>query len=611
MNGKTYSWSASGEFGTAPTLTGCDGYSFDNEVWNEEYRTYTADITFPFSVSSNSKTNWTYVTNYSANSKKFYWYTENPSATRVVVEKGVFPTNENNTSYEWAIEPSNSGAAFTFTIKNNATNTYVTSTSSTNNHSEAVTLSGAGSSLTYVLDGNYYRWVLSTGKQLSINSSGDDKGVQELGTWDKHDGTAINVENASDFTALLNNLKTAYTSYMNYFPAYNAGYYTQSVAGKMETAYANNGNVQKAIADPPTKYLTASDFQTFTDAYNNAVDGLNYVMPSGKFIRIKNVAGTKYVKDLVANYNEDETIDFSEGGTDATSIFYVDASNKMMAYKSGLYLFATNNTPRITLQSYADTYEFLKGSAPLQLYVHSANNPIGWGGDNRYWTVNESTSKIDRVASTTSASEFKIESVTSLPITLNAAGDGNYYATLCLPCDVTIDGANAYTLSISGSWAVPTAVTSNQVPAGTPVLLKGSSATATATINTGDSFGSAINNALTGTYAAIDISSTKGSDYYLGRYRASESDPYVVGFYHWDQSVLSGFRAYLTAATVNGTLVKGFAINWGDETGVESIEHSPLTIDHEAGAMFDLSGRRVSKAQKGLYIQNGKKVMVK
>lgn len=43
--------------------------------------------------------------------------------------------------------------------------------------------------------------------------------------------------------------------------------------------------------------------------------------------------------------------------------------------------------------------------------------------------------------------------------------------------------------------------------------------------------------------------------------------------------------------------------------GIETIDNSQLTIDN--GAIFNLQGQRVTKATKGVFIQNGKKVVVK
>ena len=44
----------------------------------------------------------------------------------------------------------------------------------------------------------------------------------------------------------------------------------------------------------------------------------------------------------------------------------------------------------------------------------------------------------------------------------------------------------------------------------------------------------------------------------------------------------------------------------GFETKVEG-----LGVKDAAGNVYDLSGRKVSKAQRGVYIVNGKKVLVK
>ena len=44
-------------------------------------------------------------------------------------------------------------------------------------------------------------------------------------------------------------------------------------------------------------------------------------------------------------------------------------------------------------------------------------------------------------------------------------------------------------------------------------------------------------------------------------------------------------------------------------TGIESIRGSQLTTGNDV--LYDLTGRRVQKATKGIYIQNGKLVLVK
>lgn len=72
---------------------------------------------------------------------------------------------------------------------------------------------------------------------------------------------------------------------------------------------------------------------------------------------------------------------------------------------------------------------------------------------------------------------------------------------------------------------------------------------------------------------------------------------------------IKGLRSYFQIPTSNG--VKALVLKFDNATEVETIDNLPFTVDNEADAVFDISGRRVSKAHKGLYIQNGKKVLVK
>ena len=68
---------------------------------------------------------------------------------------------------------------------------------------------------------------------------------------------------------------------------------------------------------------------------------------------------------------------------------------------------------------------------------------------------------------------------------------------------------------------------------------------------------------------------------------------------------MKAFRAYFEGITQNAKLVcDGMII--GEATGIDTIENAAQT-----GELYDLQGRRVMNAQKGLYIQNGKKFVVK
>lgn len=68
---------------------------------------------------------------------------------------------------------------------------------------------------------------------------------------------------------------------------------------------------------------------------------------------------------------------------------------------------------------------------------------------------------------------------------------------------------------------------------------------------------------------------------------------------------MKAFRAYFEGITQGAKLVCDGEII-GEATGIDTIENAA-----QAGELYDLQGRRVMNAQKGLYIQNGKKVVMK
>lgn len=97
-----------------------------------------------------------------------------------------------------------------------------------------------------------------------------------------------------------------------------------------------------------------------------------------------------------------------------------------------------------------------------------------------------------------------------------------------------------------------------------------------------------------GTYT--NIAAVPTDDYIL-----SGTDLYKVN----STVTLAPFRAYFTIPSGAAARI---TLNFGDETtGIETMNHSPLTVNQ----YFDLQGRRVAQPTKGLYIVNGKKVMVK
>ncbi|MBR4920001.1 MAG: hypothetical protein IKZ62_01625, partial [Prevotella sp.] len=81
-----------------------------------------------------------------------------------------------------------------------------------------------------------------------------------------------------------------------------------------------------------------------------------------------------------------------------------------------------------------------------------------------------------------------------------------------------------------------------------------------------------------------------------------------VGFYRWTGGLLGSGRVYLPGDTSALSNFLGFD---DETTGIKSIENGKLIIDN----YYDLSGRRIANGQKptakGVYIVNGKKVIIK
>ena len=75
---------------------------------------------------------------------------------------------------------------------------------------------------------------------------------------------------------------------------------------------------------------------------------------------------------------------------------------------------------------------------------------------------------------------------------------------------------------------------------------------------------------------------------------------------------LKGFRAYFQLPNANG--VKMFNLNFGDDvvTGIISVGDDGAAVSGEEGVYYDLQGRKLEgkPTAKGIYILNGKKVMV-
>lgn len=191
------------------------------------------------------------------------------------------------------------------------------------------------------------------------------------------------------------------------------------------------------------------------------------------------------------------------------------------------------------------------------------------------------------------ASQWTVEDATSFEVPLNAV-NGKSYATFCAPFGVTVADTKANTLVMDASKKFITLNEIAEVPANTGVLLVNETGATTATVTIKDDATATVSdNALVGTLASH---AKAAGDLFLGNNEG------VVGFYDWAGTSLAANRAYIPAATAAGVRALLFD---NTTTGVNA-----ATLNNASQKVFDLQGRRVQKAQKGLYIVNGKKVVL-
>ena len=204
--------------------------------------------------------------------------------------------------------------------------------------------------------------------------------------------------------------------------------------------------------------------------------------------------------------------------------------------------------------------------------------------------------------STGGAWAWKFVEADDIEVALNTV-ESKSYATAYLPFGVSaVSGAKAYTAAEPANGQTVMTETANFAKE-TGVLLVSDEAADKAVLTIGDVDGAANSSALKGTLLAKDITDAQTKYLVFGKNKANETE---VGFFEPSTTVTSipANRAFFTDAEVSA-----IALNFGNVTAVNNVVAGNANAN---APIFDLTGRRVVKAVKGgLYIQNGKKYIVK
>ena len=234
-----------------------------------------------------------------------------------------------------------------------------------------------------------------------------------------------------------------------------------------------------------------------------------------------------------------------------------------------------------------------------------------------------------------------------LQLKTNDGGDGYYYSSLYVPYDVTLpEGAEAfaglrdhtvgtnawitcYSIEHFYTYSGDENLKRRFVPAGTPVLVRTkSSATCDImleqnTPSTEAATTIASKNIFKGTYLARVFTTgdseyvANGTVYVFGKGNVSSK----VGFFKNANKLdgtannwyLKNNKMYYLDVTGNVSTAKAYALEFaegGFEDETTGIEQTDATAPGDSN-VYDLSGRRVERPAKGVYIRNGRKVIVK
>lgn len=316
--------------------------------------------------------------------------------------------------------------------------------------------------------------------------------------------------------------------------------------------------------------VTLDDFDETMEQMQGMLESMTLNLPKpGSFLVIKGTTGGKYMNGRTLS-------------TDETVMWYGE-DNKLITYSTGFGF--KNTSENATITDAANTQTFSEAQTPGTYFIVSNASGVG-----QY--MYENTSNVDRYsAAAHDRKRWDVAYATTLPVTLSTI-DGHNYGTFYTPVAISdLDGVKAYIATEEDGKAKMTTI--ETIPANTAVVLYAKDAAKTgATFTIGEADADTDDNILAG--QAATIAKVEGA---CTLQNNAESG---LGFYSYTGAALKGFKAYLNASVHN---VKSFTLDFDMETAIRGIQEA----EEKSAAIYDMSGRRIVKAQKGVYIQNGKK----
>lgn len=306
---------------------------------------------------------------------------------------------------------------------------------------------------------------------------------------------------------------------------------------------------------------------------------------------------------------------YYDGGWSASAGVNINMS-RTLTLPEGRYLLQVTARGSGDLTSYAMSI----GSESVDLPKEgagSAAGTFGHGWSDRYVVFESDGSELTLAITATSTAyqqwisfnRFRLYNLgdATVSVTVSDAGFATYVPSYDLNFSET--AIKAYTVKVNDP-GVATLTQEDNVPAGTPVLLYADGgATEGIPVMTGaGAVGE--NDLVAGTGAGVPTYETVSTENdYTNMILNNGSEG--IGFYFANGQTVAANRAYLHIATslapdvdAGSRMVMVFA---DEATGISTVKDAGSKVD----GYYDLQGRRVTQPAKGLYIVNGKKVVIK
>ena len=191
---------------------------------------------------------------------------------------------------------------------------------------------------------------------------------------------------------------------------------------------------------------------------------------------------------------------------------------------------------------------------------------------------------------------FQIVFTPTVSATIGSTGWATFVSDKAL--DFTgVTGLKAYIVTGNSGTAITTTQMTGTVPANTPLLLEG----ATTAIPVAASSSTDVSANLLKAGTGADVTKEDGKTKYV---LSADGSTAVFKKINATAATVAAGKAYLE---FSGDVPAPMLSMGGETTGINAIDNGQLTIDN----VYDLQGRRVAQPTKGLYIVNGRKVIIK